>query len=198
MTPAAQLPTAIISAPGDITPFALGDAIQVFGPVTDPQDAPSDLVGPSDVDGDGWTTCDGKAPLGPADADSGRYSTCDGDFDDTSNRGYIGAGYGDSSGLPVELTGGLGLYTFFVYKGGALMGDQECAATVSGSDDYNASRGDVNNHTQAFPTDQCGPNSATLNDCTHYTNSYWIQVLRDPIQALDCTQYQITVTNNAP
>ncbi len=117
--------------------------------------------------------------------------------DDNASDIVAGADYYD---FRVQLTAGAGVFTYIVHKGG-VGGFEECPAMITGYDDYNdyyVDQGDAPDHVQAVPGESCGSGSATLNDCEDHSNTYYIQMIRDPIAPADCTPYEVTVTNNAP
>ncbi len=101
--------------------------------------------------------------------------------------------------INVTLTGGMGTFTFLVYKSDVGVGDLECPAFLgTGYDDYNDywyDRGDAPDHAQAAPTDLCTNGSSSMNECEDMGTPYYIQVLRDAAAPPSCAAYQISVTN---
>ena len=101
----------------------------------------------------------------------------------------------------VTVTGGNAEYTFIVYRDAVGPANQECVGLVSGYDDYSdfpIDSGDAPDHAQAVIPNACGLNDAGLNTCENLGRSYYIEVIRDPIGALDCQNYELTVTNGLP
>lgn len=99
------------------------------------------------------------------------------------------------------LTAGAPDYTFLVYEGSVSPGNLECPAQIDGYDEYSQAHldsGDAPDHVQANPRELCGLNSPLYNECESLATSYYIRVLRDPNVVADCTNYEITITNNAP
>ncbi|NCG21169.1 MAG: hypothetical protein GWP91_19325, partial [Rhodobacterales bacterium] len=102
----------------------------------------------------------------------------------------------------VQVTDTSAQYTFVVHKGNLGSTILECASlSTNGYDDYNDfifDSGDGPDHVPPAVTTNCRDNNASYNNCDDMTKSYYIQVIRDPAFTFDCTNYEITVTNNAP
>lgn len=93
----------------------------------------------------------------------------------------------------IDLTVGDGTYNFIVYKGDVGLGNVECAGMATGYDRYNDAYWG-----QAWGGTGCGTASWGVDDCTDFTNSYYIRVVRNPAVAPSCTSYNLAVTNGLP
>lgn len=98
----------------------------------------------------------------------------------------------------VRMTAGLGVYRLFIFKGGYDSADQECSVGVSGSiteyNDFSFDSGDAD-HTPPADTRACGVASPDLNECSDFSNLYYIEVQRKATAAPSCQHYELELTN---
>lgn len=104
--------------------------------------------------------------------------------------------------LRVQLTSGTETFSFLVSRGAIGAALLECdpltLGTTGGLEGYH----DYNDHISSVTWGNgtaCGENNADgLDNCVDMSNSYLIEVLRDPSEPAGCQAYELTVTNNAP
>lgn len=105
------------------------------------------------------------------------------------SRGY------DDFNFEVTMVDGASDFALYVFRGSSST-TSECSTLVTGYDEFdffNEDQGDAPNHTRPADRQLCKQNSSAYNDCSDYSDYWYVKVVRKGAES--CASYTLEVTN---